>query len=633
MMMERLRAGADSLVVKIILGLIILSFVFAGVGGYIAGGTVTPAAEVGDVEISQSQFEQAFQNERQQMQAQAGEFFNTLLNDPNYLAQFRRNVLDRMINNALLDQHAEDVGLRVSDEQIKNAIREIGAFSNNGIFNNDQYLASLRRIGLTPEQFAEYIRQDIERDHLVRALQESEFVLNGELETLYRLEEQARTVRTLNIPVSKFTETVNVTPEAQQAYYKENPSSFMRPEQFKISYLELSGDLLSVQTNVTNEEARTYYQDNIGNYGTSEKRKVSHIMIEGDSPEAKAKVESVLAKLAKGADFAESAKTYSDDTFSAEQGGSLDWFDKGVMDPAFEDAAYKIANTGELSQVVQSEFGYHIIKLDEIKAADVKPFEEVSSEIIKQLKQQNAAEQFYELSIKMAEKAFEMPDNLEDAANEINVKISSTDFVALSELSGVLANPAVVQAIQSPEVKDDALNSELIEIAPEHVILVRVDELRPQEQLSFDEVKEKVTATLKRQAGEKAAEELSKTLLTQLNEGNLDAFRKSGYEFDEAKTLLRSAPEREVAQLAFTIPSPKDDKSTFASTRQMNGDFLIVALDKIKDPEIQPDKLAQLSPSAESKIANTDIASVLSHLKEMISVTYSSFPNQNTVSE
>ncbi len=628
MMMERLRAGANSLVVKIILGLIILSFVFAGVGGYIAGGTVTPAAEVGDVEISQSQFEQAFQNERQQMQAQAGEFFSALLNDPNYLAQFRRNVLDRMINNALLDQHAEDVGLRVSDEQIKSAIREMGAFNSNGIFNNDQYLASLRRIGLTPEQFAEYVRQDIEREHLVNALQESEFVLNGELETLYRLEDQTRTVRTLNIPVSTFTETAAVTAEAQKAYYDENPSQFMRPEQFKISYLELSGDLLTDRTDVSEDEARKYYQDNIGNYGTTEKRKVSHIMIEGDDAEAKAKAEAIIAKLAKGADFAETAKTDSDDTFSAEQGGSLDWFDKGVMDPAFEEAAYKITDIGELSEVVKSEFGYHIIKLDEIKAADVKPYEVVSADIIKQLKQQNAAEQFYELSTKMAEKAFEMPDNLDDAANEINTKVSSTDFVALSELSGVLANPAVVQAIQSPEVKDDALNSELIEIAPEHVVLVRVDESRPQELLPFDDVKEKVTATLKRQAGEKAAEELSNTLLTQLNEGNTEAFEQSGYVFDEAKMLLRSAPEREVAQLAFTMPSPKDEKSTFASTRQMNGDFLIVALDEVKEPEIQKEKLSQLSLDAQSTIANTDIASVLSHLKEMISVTYSSDLNQ-----
>ncbi|MGL5291858.1 MAG: SurA N-terminal domain-containing protein, partial [Vibrionaceae bacterium] len=244
-MMERLRAGANNLVIKIILGLIILSFLFAGVGSYLTGGSAPFAAKVGSVEISQQQFEQSFQNERQQMQAQAGEMFTALMADPNYLAQFRANVLERMVNQNLLDQYAQKLGLRASDEQVKDTIRAMPAFSSNGEFNNDQYLALLSRNGLTPEAFAQYVRSDLVRAQLLNSLQESEFVLDHELKNIYQLEEQTRTIRTLTLPLADFASKVTLTDQQKQDYYQQNSNQFMRPEQYKIAYVELSGEMLA----------------------------------------------------------------------------------------------------------------------------------------------------------------------------------------------------------------------------------------------------------------------------------------------------------------------------------------------------------------------------------------------------
>ncbi|MDD1782426.1 peptidylprolyl isomerase [Enterovibrio sp. ZSDZ35] len=623
-MMERLREGVNSLAVKIILSLIIFSFVFAGVGGYLATGSVEPAAKVGDQEISRNQFEQAYQNERQQMQAQAGDFFSTLLSDPTYLAQFRRNVLDRMVNQALLDQQATKLGLRVSDEQVKQEIRSMPAFASNGIFNNDQYLAALRRTGLTPDQFAEYVRQDLVREQLISALTNSEFALENELQSIYKLEGQTRMVRTVTLPLSEFADKADVTDEQKKAYYEQNSSQFVRPEQFKISYVELTGNSIADVADVTEEEAKAYYEANKASYGTAEKRKVSHIMIQGDDSAAKEKAESVLAQLNAGADFAELAKTESDDTFSAEQGGQLDWFDKGVMDPAFEDAAFALKTKGDVSGVVQSDFGFHIIKLDDVKPSDAKPFAEVKDEILVTLKQQHAAEKFYSLSNELAEKAFEMPDNLDEAAESVNAKVEKTDFVSLADLQGSLATPVVQQALQQPEVREDGLNSDIIEIAPEHVIVVRVDDSRPEMVLPYEDVEAQVTSLLKRQEGEKAAEALANTLVTELGEGNDSGLKASGYEFGTDTEINRASTEREVAELAFTMATPAEGKSEFGFTRALNGDVVVVALDSVKDPEVAEISLeSQLADRVSRTLANTDLASLIEQLKANTEVTYS----------
>ncbi|MBV7299555.1 peptidylprolyl isomerase [Enterovibrio paralichthyis] len=627
-MMERLREGVNSIAVKIILSLIIFSFVFAGVGGYLASGSVQPAATVGDHEISRSQFEQAYQNERAQMQAQAGDIFTTLLSDPVYLAQFRQNVLDRLVNQVVLDQEADSLGLRVSDEQIKQAIREMPAFiGSTGMFDNDLYLAALRRNGLTPDQFAEYVRQDMTREQYINALVNSEFALEGELESLYKLEGQTRVVRTLTLPLSEFAAKANITDEQKKAYYEQNPSEFVRPEQFKISYVELSGDGIADGADVTEEQAKAYYEANKANYGAAEKRKVSHIMIQGDDADAKQKAEAVLTELNNGADFAELAKSRSDDTFSAEQGGQLDWFDKGVMDPAFEEAAFALNNKGDISGVVQSDFGFHIIKLDDIKPSQAKPFADVRDEIVAQLGQQQAAEKYYALSTELAEKAFEMPDNLEDAANAVTSQVKKTDFVSLSDLSGVLASPAVLQALQQPEVREDGLNSDIIEIAPEHSVVVRIDDSRPETVLPYEEVEAQVAERLQRQEGEKAAEALANSLVTELNEGNTAGLDASGYNFGAEQELGRVSAERAVAQLAFTMAAPADGKAEYGFTREMNGDVVVVALDAVKEPKSEEISLqSQMADRVINTTANMDLSSIVEQLKENTEVTYSIEP-------
>ncbi|RXJ74707.1 peptidylprolyl isomerase [Veronia nyctiphanis] len=622
-MMERLREGANSFVVKIILALIIFSFVFAGVGNYLVGGTSTPAAKVGDREISRNDFEQVYQNERARMQNQAGEFFTALLGDPSYLAEFRRNVLDRMVNDVLLEEQASELGMRISDQQIKEAILAMPQFQQGGSFDNDMYKAALRRAGFTPESFAEYMRRELVREQLVSGLQGSEFVLKGELDSQYKLENQTRKVSTLTLPVSDFAAKADVTEQELQDYYQQNASQFVRPEKFKIAYVEVSGDSIADNAPVTDEEVQEYYEANKGTYSTAAQRKVSHILIEGDSDEAKQKAEALLSELKSGADFATLAKENSADTFSAEQGGQLDWFEAGVMDPEFEKASFAMSEKGQLSEVVQSSFGYHILKLDDLKDVVTKPLETVKAEIVEQLKQQHAAEKFYAMQTALSEKAFEMPDSLDDAAEAVNQSVVTTDWVSLDELSGSLSNPSVIRVLQSEEVKDDGLNSEAIELGSENIIVVRIEDTQPETILPFEDVSEQVKQKLSDEKGEKAAQALADSLVAELSEGKSDALNNSGYSFGESEVLERVSQQREVAQLAFTLGNPEEGQKRYGTTTNINGDIVVVALEAVNEPEAAQLTAANpLATRVERTLANTNISATLQQLKDKTGVTY-----------
>ncbi|MDX1303704.1 peptidylprolyl isomerase [Photobacterium sp.] len=622
-MMERLREGVNSIWVKIILSLIIFSFVFAGVGSYLAGGSQQAAAKIDGQEISQSQFEQAYQNERNRMQSQLGDYFATLLGDPEYVKQFRQSVLDRMVNDVLIEQRANELGLRISDEQIRNAIVSMPEFQRNGQFDNDMYTTLLRRSGFSPEQFAEYIRSDMLRQQFLTAIQGSDFALSSELTALRKLEAQQRVIRSLTLDLAEFTKNADISEQEVTAFYEQNPQMFTRPEQVKVAYIELSGEGLKDSIEVSDDDAKADYADHKEKYSTAEQRQVSHILVQGDSSEAKAKADDVMAQLKAGADFTQLAQSSSDDTFSAKDGGKLDWFERGVMDPAFEDAAFALENDGDISEVVKSSFGYHIIKLNAVKASDVKPFADVRDEILVSLREQRAAEYFYDMQTQLAETAFEMPDSLDDAAAAVNVDVQHTEFFSQNDAQGVLANPAVLQAIFSAEVREDGLNSDVIEIGPEHVVVVRVEDSRDEAVLPFAEVSAAVKAQLASQKGELNAQAKADEIIAALRAGDDAVLATEGLRFAEEQTISRSGPDRMVSQVAFGLPKPAEGQPVYGMTRDMSGNVMIIALDSVINSDVEPVAVdSQFATQVEQMNAQQDTEATLQVLRATAEVSY-----------
>ncbi|WP_329346252.1 peptidylprolyl isomerase [Vibrio natriegens] len=614
-MMDRLREGVNSIAVKIILGLIILSFVFAGVGSYIVGGTNNAAAKVGNTDIPRGEFEMAYQNERNRMQAQLGDYFSQMLADPAYVESFRKSVLDRMINDVLLDQQAEALGLRISDEQVRSMILEMPQFQSNGQFDQEIYQASLRRAGFSPDTFAEYMRRELVREQLLNALQTSEFTLPGEVQVQGELFTQTRDIRTVAIDFEEFAKNVELTDEEIQDYYKANQDNFTRPEQAKVAYIELSAEALKTQIEVSDEEVQKYYDEHLDKYSSEEQRRVAHILVEGDD---EAKAQAILDELNNGAEFATLAEEKSDDFGSAEIGGDLGWIERDVMDPAFEEAAFALENVGDVSELVKSDFGYHIIKLEELKDSVAKPFADVAAEIKQELVDQKAVDKFYELQNELERVAFEYPDSLDDASKAVDQEVKTTGFVSQADAPEVLRNPAVMQAILSPEVKEDGLNSEAIEVAPEHIVVVRVEEARPETVLPLDEVKDRVVTELSRVKGEQGALELGTKVVAALKEGKTEVLAENNLAFGEKETVDRRSP---FAQTVFAMAKPVEGKPVYAQSKDLEGNVVVIELDAVNS-ELDSALEDQVAMQMERSSSQQDLSSVLAVLRANTDIEY-----------
>jgi peptidyl-prolyl cis-trans isomerase D len=613
-MMDRLREGVNSIAVKIILGLIILSFVLAGVSNYLFTGSNNGAADVGGTKISRSEFEQAYQNERNRMQAQLGDYFSNLLADSSYVASFRRSVLDRMVNDLLLQQHAQSLGLAVSDAQVRQAILDTAEFQSDGKFNQDIYKNALRRAGFTPDSFAAYLRTDLVRSQLMAAVQTSDFSLPGEVVAQSKLIAQTRNVKTITLKQDEFAKAASLSDEEIKTYYDQNSDRFTRPEQFKISYIELDAKALEAQMEVTDADAQKFYQEHLDKYSSAEQRDVSHILVQDDEQKA----QDLLAKIRAGGDFAELAKEQSQDSGSAAEGGELGLIEKGTMDPAFEKAAFDLTEIGTVSEVVKSNFGYHIIKLNAIKAASAKPFETVRNDVIAQIKSEKALDRFYALQTDLEKVAFESPDSLDESAKAISAEVKRTDFISQADAPNLLQSPAVVQALNSDEVKHDGLNSQVLEVAPEHVIVVRVDETRKAMVLPLDEVKDQVKSQLANVKGAAKANELAGELVSALKSGDQSVLAANNVAFGELETVGRNSP---LANAIFSMKKPLDGTPVFGQTQDANGDVVIVELLSV-EANIKPELSKQVGAQLERLDRQQDVAGILSILRGNTDIKY-----------
>ncbi|PMM83679.1 peptidylprolyl isomerase [Vibrio breoganii] len=611
-MMERLREGVNSIAVKIILGLIILSFVFTGVSGYLGGGNST-AAKVGNAEVSRAEFEMAYQNERNRAQQQMGDYFTSQLGDPAFVQSFRQRVLDQMVNQVLLEQYAESMGLRISDQQIREVLLSMPQFQSNGQFDQEVYQASLRRGGYNAESFAEYLRSDLVRQQILSAIEQSEFVLPQEVAQASMLLTQKRDIRTITIDPNEMAKSVELTDEQLQEFYQNNPERFTRPEQFKVSYVELSAEKMNQSDAVTDEEAKDFYEQNIDRYSTQEQRSLSHILVQDE-----AKADELLAELKAGADFAQVAKDSSEDFGSAEEGGALGWVEKGVMDPAFEEAAFALQNTGDYTEVVKSDFGYHIIKLDDLKAAQAKPFAEVAAEIKTEVAEQQAVDRFYALQNELETVAFEYPDSLDDAAEAVGQKVNTTDFVSVADAPEVLKSPAVMQELQTPEVREDGLNSAVVEVDPEHIIVVRIEDSRPQTVLPYEEVAAQVKEQLQQVEGRNQANELAAQVADALEAGDNTVLAENNLNFSEVQSVDRGS---DLSRTVFAMPRPSEGNLHYAKSIDATGNIVIIELNKVVS-EIDDQFNAQISEQLQTGHVQQDLMGLVQTLRNTTDIEY-----------
>lgn len=628
MMLDKLREGAQGKVAKVILGLIILSFALAGVGSYLNGPARTAPATVNGNDISAPALENAYRNERARMESQMGEAFNQLAANPDYMKQFRRGVLDRLIDQALIDDKARSLGLRVSDEQIKQAIVAMPEFAENGKFSNDRYLQLIRRAGMTPEMFRDSLRQDMVRQQLMGAVLGSEFALKGEAEQLDRLYNQTRDLRLIRLAASAYVDGIEVSDAEVEQFYKTNSARFMNDETVKVDYLLLDAANLGKNIKVTEQDAQDYYDQHQDLFQRPERRQVAHILIPfgKDEKAAEQKAEAVLAKVKAGDDFAALAKADSSDTFSAKKGGELDWFEKGVMDPAFEKAAFALAKAGDLSAVVKSPFGFHIIKLLGVEPAKTKPFVDVMSDTIARLQSEKAKEQFFAEQQKMADSSFENPDSLDLTAEAMGLQVQSTGYFSQADAPAPLNDPKVLSVAFSEQLRDDNTNSDVIELADGKALVLHIMGHQPKAAKPLAEVKEQVITAIKHDKASEVARGKAQGLLDKLKAGeNVQAdLTALGLKVDTHTGVSRFAQEMDqnLVTQAFRMPHPTDGKPSVELVTEANGDRVVVALDKVNVIKEPSQMVSLLQGQLGQGKAQADYKSLIDELRKAAKIEY-----------
>ncbi|MFQ2433665.1 peptidylprolyl isomerase [Aeromonas caviae] len=628
MMLDKLREGAQGKVAKVILGLIILSFALAGVGSYLNGPARTAPATVNGNDISAPALENAYRNERVRMESQMGEAFNQLAANPDYMKQFRRGVLDRLIDQALIDDKARSLGLRVSDEQIKQAIVAMPEFAENGKFSNDRYLQLIRRAGMTPEMFRDSLRQDMVRQQLMGAVLGSEFALKGEAEQLDRLYNQTRDLRLIRLAASAYVDGIEVSDAEVEQFYKANSARFMNDETVKVDYLLLDAANLGKNIKVTEQDAQDYYDQHQDLFQRPERRQVAHILIPfgKDEKAAEQKAEAVLAKAKAGDDFAALAKADSSDTFSAKKGGELDWFEKGVMDPAFEKAAFALDKAGDLSAVVKSPFGFHIIKLLAVEPAKTKPFVDVMSDTIARLQSEKAKEQFFAEQQKMADSSFENPDSLDLTAEAMGLQVQSTGYFSQADAPAPLNDPKVLSVVFSEQLRDDNTNSDVIELADGKALVLHIMGHQPKAAKPLAEVKEQVITVIKHDKASEVARGKAQGLLDKLKAGeNVQAdLTALGLKVDTHTGVSRFAQEMDqnLVTQAFRMPHPTDGKPSVELVTEANGDRVVVALDKVNVIKEPSQMVSLLQGQLGQGKAQADYKSLIDELRKAAKIEY-----------
>ncbi|WP_308378195.1 peptidylprolyl isomerase [Serratia marcescens] len=613
-MMDNLRAAANHVVLKIILALIILSFVLTGVGNYLIGGSGDYAAKVNGQTIERAQLEQAFQSERSRMQQQLGDQFSALAGNEGYMQQMRRQVLSQLIDNMLLDQYAKKLGLAVSDDQIKDAIRKAPYFQTNGQFDNAKYLDLIGRMGYTADNFAQSMRQQLVNQQLIQAFGESGFVLPSESQAMAALVLQERDVRLATIDLKALQAKQSAGDDELKAYYDQNKNSFIAPEQVKVSYIPLDAASMQDKVKVSEEDISAYYDQHKSSYGQPERKNYSVIQLKTE-----AEANAVLDELKKGADFATLAKEKSTDIISRRTGGELGWLEPETTADELKQA--NLTEKGQLSGVVKSSVGFLIVRLNDIEPEKVKPLSEVHDAIAKQVQQEKAVDAYYALLQKVSEAATSDNESLASAEEAAGVKAAQSDWFTRDNIPAALNFKPVVQAIFDGSLIGEngapGSNSDVITVDGDRAFVVRVSGHKPEGIEPFDQVKDRVAELVKRNKAVQEAKLQGEKLLVELKQGKGDeAMKAAGLSFGAVQKMARAPEDSQLVESVFALPHPQDGKPVYGMSQDRQDNVVLIALDAVKPGTLPEDEMKTFVGKMEEGATGVSFDSLLASLRK-----------------
>ena len=570
--------------VQIVLALIILPFAFWGVDSYNqSGNTAEAAATVNGAKITQQEFENALRQQQDRLRQMLGAKFDEAMFDN---PEMKRAVLDNLVTQRLLVERAKAIGLAVTDEQVAQVILSIEAFRDNGSFDRKRYETALASQKMSPLMFEARLREELLGQQMRDAYAKNGFAPSGVADNIIRLNEQQRVISVSTISFQPFVAQSKADEAGIKKYYEQNQKEFHSPEQAKVEYVKFSADSLLGKVEAAPEEVRQYYEAHQNDFGTPEQRQAAHILIaaavaapQNEQDAAKAKAEGLLQQARQNpARFAELAKQHSQDPGSAANGGSLGFFGRGMMVKPFEEAAFALKQ-GEISGVVKSDFGYHIIKLVAIKPAKALPFDEARIGIANKLRQQKAVDKFAELAEKFSNTVYEQSDTLKPAADLAGVKTEQSGWLVKGEEAGDPWTAKMLQAIFIDDVVKNKRNSAAVEVAANTLVAVRILEYKPAATRALSEVQETIRQKLLRQQALELAVKQGNTLLEQLRRGD-----KTALNWTAAQAITRAqygSLDKEIVRKIFQANTA--NLPQFVGAESAGNGYMLVRIDAVKD--------------------------------------------------
>jgi peptidyl-prolyl cis-trans isomerase D len=630
-MLQAINDKAKGIIGWVIIALISFTFALFGIADYLGDGSAPFAAKVDDTEISVRTYQEALSRQRQRLESMFG---GNLPADAAFENRMKQQVMEQLIVRALIENRVNQAGYRVTNEMASNKIKVIESFQQDGQFASAMYKQVINSQGMSLSQFENIFKGDMIVQQMQDALMNSSIVGNGTLLQLNHLQQQIRDVSYIEFKNNKYTSEITLTDEEIQQYYDQNSDRYMYAEQASISYVEIKTDDISSDIEIDEEVIRRQYDEYVASMAEEEQRQAKHILIQLDSAadeatktQAKNKVDEALAALKSGASFEDLAKKFSDDPGSATKGGDLGWINRGMMGDVFDNALFKL-NKNEISEIVQSSFGYHIIKLVDIKGLKPDSYESKKAELVKELKQEDVEKIFYERSELMATLAYENDDTLQPVADALELKIKQTGLFTRSSGLNIASNKAVRDAAFNSSALKEGRNSDVIELSSHHILVLRVDQHVSAKPKKLEEVKPVIEIALKAIRAKEKVQADGLQALVNLQQGqSLKQLAKaqniSVKQLGKIKRDYASA-DQAIVREAFQMNKPEAGKSEYKTVELANG-VAVIVLNSVIKSEVKPDtqQLQALAKNIESGLSNQEMTAVIDFMKSQSDIVES----------
>ena len=625
-MLQQFRDFANKPIVRWIFVLFLaVPFGLFGIDYYFKGPMGGDAiASVGPQRISQVEFDQGLRNQAEIYRQQfRGQFDPAIMEN----REVRSAVLDRLVNEKLVLVGAERAGIRMGDKQLAEKIATEPFFQVDGRFSKERYESLARAQGLTTVGLEERLRQDFRQQQFRASIADTAFVPRATLDSFIKLSEQTRDVGVANLAPEAYLAKVKITPEQVKSFYDSHAAEFTTPERARVEYVEVSLDAVAAKTPVSADDVKKVYDEEVkaGKHGQKEERRASHVLVaikadakEADRKAAQAKAEEIAARVRKSpASFAEIAKKESQDPGSAVQGGDLGFFSRGSMVKPFEDAVFA-AKKNDIVGPVASDFGYHVIRVTDIRPEKVRSLAEVTPEIEANLKKQGATRGFAEAVESFSNLVYEQSTSLKPAAEKMNLAVQQSPWISKGASPvPVLNNPKLQAEIFSDATLKAKRNTSAIEVAPNVYVAARVVEHKPAELRPLDSVKADIERRLQREEALKLAKEDGEAKLKDLQAG-----KDAGLKWPAALAVNRQKPGGlwpTVLDRVFRVDAKK--LPAYAGVETPMG-YTLVRVTKVTDPEKVDDaQREQLRGRLRDAVAAEELEATLSSLRERVGVT------------